>query len=244
MARARKLATVAGGIAQAVVLAAGLTLVSAVPAFGAGTGYAPPPGGTPGAPGTAGTPSGFTTVLTTQAVGPAGGTVSAGGVSVTIPAGDFTVSTEVSILMGTPSALTGLPGGATAVTAVGVVFTQNGAKVTGTFPTPITVTISGTSITAADQLYVFQASSGTYVPATSDPNITGVTVANGTVTFKITADPYVAVLSLATTTSAAVPGATLPVTGVPLLTDGLLGGLLIAAGLLLAWRLRRAVMSN
>ena len=42
----------------------------------------------------------------------------------TIPAGDFTVSTEVSILIATPSALTGVPGGATAVTAVGVVIRE------------------------------------------------------------------------------------------------------------------------
>jgi hypothetical protein len=240
MVRGRKLATVAGGV----LLAAGLTLVSAIPAFGAGTGYAPPPGGTPGTPATAGAPSGFTTVLTTQVVGPAGGTVSAGGVTVTIPPGAFTVPTDVSILMGTPSALTGLPGGSRVAVAVGVVFMQNGAKVTGTFPTPISVTIANTSITSADQLYVFQASSGTFVPATSDPNIAGITVANGTVSFSVTADPYLAVLSLATTTSAAIPGATVPITGKPIVTESVVGGLLLAAGLLLAWRLRRAVMSN
>jgi hypothetical protein len=244
MVRSRKLATVAGGIAQVLVLAAGLSFVSFTPAFGAGTSYAPPPGGTPGAPGTSGAPSGFTSVLTTQVVGPAGGTVSAGGVTVTVPAGAFTVPTDVSILMGTTSALTGLPGGSRATLAVGMVFTQNGEKVTGTFPTPIAVTIANSAITSADQLYVFQASSGTFVPATSDPNISGITVANGTVTFNVTADPYLAVLSLASTTSAVVPGATVPITGAPVLTEGLVGGLLIAAGLLLAWRLRRAVMSN
>jgi hypothetical protein len=243
MAGSRRLA-VPTGIALALVLTAGLGFASVTPAFGAGTSYSPPPGGTGGAPATPGTPAGFTTVLTTQVVGPAGGSVSAGGVSVTIPAGDFTVPTDVSILSGTPSGLTGLPGGATVAGAVGIEFTQNGSKVTGTFPSPVTVTISNSSITAADQLYVYQASSGTWVPATSDPDITGISVANGTVTFKVTGDPFVALISLASTTSATVTGATTPVTGAPLESEGLIGGLLVVAGLLLAWRLRRAVMSN
>jgi hypothetical protein len=234
-------AATARRIVLAVAVAGGVTLLSTAPAFAAGTGYAPPPTPTPGTSATAGAPSGFTTVLTTQTIGPAGGTLSAGGVTVTVPAGDFTVATQVSIVSGTLSALTGLPGGATPVVAIGVVFMQNGVKVTGTFPSPIKVTITNSSITAADQLYVFQ--NGSAVPATSDVNISGITVADGSVTFMVTADPYVAVLALASS-SGVVPAATTAATGAPILTEGVLGGLLMVGGLLLAWRLRRLTASH
>jgi hypothetical protein len=239
-----KLATVVM-IPLAIALTAGITFVSAAPALGQpATGYGAPPAAPPAAPTTTGAPAGFTTVLTTVAIGPAGGTVSAGGITVTIPAGDFTVTTDVSILLGTLNALTGLPAGDTPVEAVGVVFTQGGAKVTGAFATPITVSVANGAITTADTLDVYLASSGTYVPVTASPNVTGNTVVAGDDTFHVTADPYVVILAVPTTSAAVVPGATVPVTGVPVVSEGLLGGLLIAAGLLLAWRLRRSVMSR
>jgi hypothetical protein len=218
---------------------AGALTIAATPAFGAGTGYGGGGGGGGGTGTTPGAPPGFTTVLTSQTVQPSGGTVSAGGVSVDIPAGTFSVPTEAVLSQGSTSSITGLPAGATGVLAIGISFLQNGTKVTGTFPSPVKVTISNSSVSSADSLYVYDASSGGYIPASQDPDIADISVANGTVSFEITADPYLAVLHTASTASSTVPGATTTTTGVPVLGETLLGGLLIAAGALLALRLRR-----
>ena len=78
------------------------------------------------------------------------------------------------------------------------------------------------------------------MPVSEATNVSDVTVANGQITFKVLADPYVVVLApSAAGASPAIPGATTPVTGVPILTDAAVGGVLVIGGLLLAVRLRR-----
>jgi len=224
----------------ALVLAAAASgiLMTTGTALGAGSSYSgsTSTGTSTGSPSA---PAGYTTVLTTQTVQPSGGTVTAGGVSVTVPAGDFTSASQVVVTQGTPSDLTGVPSGSTPVLAIGVSFLQNGSKVTGTFPTPISVTITNSAITSADQLEWFDSSTSTFEPASQDPDIQDISVSNGTVTFQVTADPYLALVQTAAAAATAVPGATTAVTGFPVLGEGLLGALLFAAGLLLAWRLRR-----
>ena len=155
--------------ASALVLA-GLGSFSAS-AFAAGTGYSGSgTGGSSGTTGSPGAPAGFTSVLTTETIQPSGGAVSAGGVTVNIPNGDFTVPTQVSILEGTNSALTGLPSGVTPVISFGIVFMQDGSKVTGTFPSPIPVTITNSAVTSTDQVLTYDSATGTYVPASQNPN--------------------------------------------------------------------------
>jgi hypothetical protein len=229
---------------SAVIAMSGLMLSS--PAWGAGASYSGGTGaggtGTPAAGPT--TPSGFTTIATTQTIQPSGGTVNATvgstTVGVTVPAGALASPVQVVITSGTTSALNGLPAGSQPTLAIGIGFEQNGQKVTGTFNDPITVTISAPGITTADQVVIYDPATSSYVPVSQATNVSNVTVANGVITFQVLADPYVVVLAASSAVaSPAIPGATTPVTGVPILTDAAVGGVLVIGGLLLAVRLRR-----
>ncbi len=229
---------VASGLVS-IALGTMLSLFAFAPAaLGAGTGYGGTGGtGTGTGTGSPTTPSGFTTVLTTQTVQPSGGTVTAGGVTVTVPAGDVTSPIQVIITQGTISGLTGLPAGSNPILAYGVTFVQNGQKYHGTFPAPITVTISNPAITTADQVLVYSDATGTYVPLSSDPIIENIVVSNGSISFQVLSDPFL-VITGPLAAAAAIPNATVAVTGVPTLTEGILGGVLVMLGLMLGLQLR------
>jgi len=231
-------------IAASAVIAGSMLLSS--PAWGAGSGYTggTGTGGTGTATGGPTTPSGFTDIVTTQTIQPAGGTVTATAgattVTVKVPAGALAGPVQVVITSGSTSGLSGLPSGAQPELAIGIAFEQNGEKVTGTFSSPITVTISNSSITTADQVVVYDPSTGTYVPVSQATNVANISVTNGQISFEVLSDPYIVVLAASSTAAAPpVPGATAPVTGVPILTETIAGGVLVLASLLLAFRLRR-----
>jgi hypothetical protein len=159
---------------------------------------------------------------------------------VVVPAGALASPVQVVLTSGSTSALTGLPTGADPTMAIGIGFEQNGVKVTGNFNDPITVTISDPGITTADQIVIYDPSTSSYVPVSEATNVSNVSVANGQITFEVLADPYIVVLAASSATaSPAIPGATTPVTGVPIVTDAAVGGVLVIGALLLAVRLRR-----
>lgn len=228
---------------SALIALSGLLFTS--PAWGAGSGYAGGTGtGGSGTTGGAPTPTGFTDIVTTQTIQPSGGTVNATAgsttVTVTVPSGAFAAPVQVVVSSGTTSGLSDLPSGAQPTLAIGIGFEQNGQKVTGTFNSPVTVTISNPSITTADQVVIYDPSTGTYVPVSQATNVANVSVTNGKVTFQVLADPYIVLLASSSTSAApAITGATSPVTGVPVVTEAVLGGVFVMAGLMLALRLRR-----
>jgi hypothetical protein len=181
-------------------------------------------------------PAGFSSILTSATVQPSGGTVSSGGVTVTVPSGAFSSPIEVVISEGTISGLTGLPSGANPVLAFGVSFLQNGVKYTGLISPPVTVSISNSDITSADELLSYNTSSNVYALATQNSNIENIVISNGTITFQVSGDPFVVISASASTTS--VPGATATVTGFPLVGESILGALLVLGGIALALRIR------
>jgi hypothetical protein len=214
----------------AIGVAAAASVLGTATAFAAGSGYTPSGGtGTP-----AGVPGGFTSVLTTGTVQPSGGTVTGSDngdtVTVTVPAGALTQPAQVVLTAGDVSQI-GSAGqaGKDAVVAVGISVMVNGAKFTGTFPTPITVTIAG-NFASGDEVVVYDPSTAGWSP------VPGATIANGTATFEITSDPDVAVLA---PTSSAVSGATSASTGKPFILEGGAATALVVGGSLFAWRFRR-----
>lgn len=216
----------------------GAVLFGAPAAFAAGSGYTPSP---PAPGGTAtGLPGSVVTVTTIQPSGGTGtSTIGSSTISASVPAGTFSVPTQLVVTDATSSALTP-PNGGSAVVTFGVGFYQNGVKVTGSFPA-VTVTVSSPSITAGSTVYLIE---GTRLVAAA-----GATVKAGSATFTITSDPTVEIVapSGAATTAApgssAVPGGTTVQTGKPFLLEGGVAGLLIAGGastLFLVRRRRRA----
>ena len=98
---------------------------------------------------------GFTTVLTSQTVGPAGGTIGPvscdGGTHIlTIPPGAFPTTVQITLFCGnlaqlSPFAFTGF----TLESALGVTVTLHGAVYPGTFLRPLTLVVRQASLTAA-----------------------------------------------------------------------------------------------
>ncbi|HMD45984.1 MAG TPA: hypothetical protein VKG43_07485, partial [Acidimicrobiales bacterium] len=147
-ARARHLAI----LSAAICAGAATTLLAAAPVLGAGTGYAPAPGGAAG--GGTGAPAG--TVVTTTTVEPTGGTANGtiGGdaITITVPAGAFTTTSQ-AVITNAAGATATTVGGNTVVLSFGIGFYQNGVKVSGTFPA-VTVTVSGANVNAGTILYL------------------------------------------------------------------------------------------
>ena len=226
----------------AVAMIAALSIAG--PAWAAGSSYTGGGTSTGSSTGGTGAPPGYTTVLTTQTVQPSGGTVTTTGggstITVVVPAGATASAIQIEITEGTLSALTGLPSGSTPVLAYGITILLNGQKDTATFSPPLKVTISNPKITSANSVVIWDPGTGTFAPAAQSTTVSGVTVASGSVTFDITADPYTALLAGSSTPSAPVAGATTPSTGFPWITELVAGLALIAGGLLLALRLRRS----
>jgi hypothetical protein len=197
----------------------------------AGRQSVPPPITTPAPPG------GFTAVVTTQTITPAGGTVGplmVAGAEVTIhvPAGAFPEDVQLTVTAPDLSDIPPTPG-YKVVAGVGAEITLNGAHYPGTFLKPVTVTITSPKITASSQVMVWNGSS-----FVMDPNST--TMA-GSASVSFDSDPAFAVES-PTASTTPVPGATSPVTGEPFLGEGILAGVLVlgGAGGLVMSRRRRA----
>ncbi|HEV3383152.1 MAG TPA: hypothetical protein VG142_19475 [Trebonia sp.] len=185
--------------------------------------YAPPP--PPPAP----PAPGFTGVATSVTVGPAGAAIAPGfidgaAVTVTVPAGAFANTVQITVTAGAvgtlaPAAFTGYR----VVTALGVQVELNGAPYPGTFLKPITVTWRDGAITSASLVTTWNGVSLAIDPSsTSSPGV-------ATVTFD--ADPDFAILSPVSAAPKPVAGATVPVTGEPLAGEGILAGALLVAGL-------------
>jgi hypothetical protein len=155
-------------------------------------------------------------------------TVDGATVTVDVPAGALpSGGAQVEITDITP--VTTIPSGTTLVLAFGVNFCVNGAKFTGTFATPVIVTVTDPAIAPGQTLYV--------QTATGLVQITPTSISDGSFTITITGDPSF-VLVAATTSATVIPGATSVVTGKPFLLEGLIAGGLVLFGSLLLLRLR------
>jgi hypothetical protein len=185
----------------------------------AGRQSVPPPITTPAPPG------GFSAVVTTQTITPAGGTVgpvmvAGADVLVHVPTGAFSQPVQLTITAPDLAHIPPTPG-YKVVAGVGAEVTLNGAHYPGTFAKPVIVIISSPKITASSQVMVWNGSS-----FVMDPNST---TTAGTAGVGFDSDPAFAVES-PTTPTTPVPGATSPVTGEPFLGEGILAGVLVLGG--------------
>jgi len=185
----------------------------------AGRQSVPPPVATPLPPG------GFSTIITTQTIGPGGGTigpvtVAGAEVTVHIPAGAFSSNVEIVI---TAPDLAAVPPttGFVVVAGVGVGVSVGGTKYSGTFLKPITIDIASSKITASSMVGTWNGSA-----FVTDPNST---VTAGMASISMDSDAAF-IVQASTAKAAPVPGATSPVTGEPFLGEGILAGLLVLGG--------------
>jgi hypothetical protein len=186
----------------------------------AGRQSVPPPVTTPTPPG------GFTFVLTTVTITPAGGvvgpvTVDGTPVTVHVPAGAFPSDVQITITAPDLAEITPMPG-FHVVAGVGVGVSLNGSPYPGTFLEPVTVTFSSPRITPTSAVVVWNGSA-----FVTDPNST--TMA-GSASVSFDTDPAFAVESPNTSAVTPVPGATAPTTGEPFLGEGILAGVLVLGG--------------
>jgi hypothetical protein len=183
--------------------------------------YGPPPGTTP-------PPPGFSTVLTSVTVGPAGATigpVSCEGATfvLTVPAGAFPTDVQITLTCGDLETLERAAfSGFTVIAALGVTVDLHGAKYPGTFLKPLTVTSHDPQYTAGSVVGIWNGTS--LVP---DANVTS---APGVVTVSFDSDPAFAFLSPVSQAEQPVPKATSPVTGKPVVGEGILAGALLIFG--------------
>src|SRR5580693_296633 len=189
-------------------------------AAAAATAYGPPP------PATSVPPGGFTAVITTVSVGPAGGTigpvsVDGADLTVTVPRGAFPSVVQITVTAPDLSLITP-PAGITVVAGAGIQVTLNGAPYPGTFLKAVTATFRSSKIMPSSDVVVWNGTSFVIDPAS--------TTTEGMATVSFDSDPDFAVESPASTAVTTVPGATSPVTGEPFLGEGILAGGLVLAG--------------
>jgi hypothetical protein len=179
----------------------------------------PPPVTTPAPPG------GFTAVVTTVTIGPAGGvvpvTIDGVHITVDIPAGAFPSDVQLTVTAPDLGAITPTTG-FTVTTGVGIHITLDGAPYPGTFLKPVTVSFTSPRITPSSVVVVWNGSS-----FVTDPNSTA-TAGSASVSFDT--DPKFAVESPTTAKVTPVPGATSPTTGEPFLGEGILAVVLVLSG--------------
>jgi hypothetical protein len=185
----------------------------------AGRQSVPPPVSSPLPPG------GFSAVVTTQTITPAGGTVgpvTVAGASVTVhvPAGAFPSDVQIVITAPDLAAVPPSPG-FVVVAGVGVGVSVNGTKYAGQFLKPITIDVSSPKITASSEVGAWTGSA--FVTDTSS------TVSVGMASITMDTDAAF-IVQAPTAAKAPVPGATAPVTGEPFLGEGILAGLLVLGG--------------
>jgi hypothetical protein len=207
------------GLLASAIASLGCVSMLCLTAFAAGSGYgptAPPPSAVAG---------GFTSIVTTQTVTSAGGTVTGAAfgatVTVTVPAGSLPNGGQVVLSAGSPGSIDA-GSGSTVVADISVVFLDpnTGSKLPGPFSPPITVTISDPSIKAGDSMVIVTAPGQT-------TTVPGAQVTAGQALVAFTTDPNFAVVQSSTTS---VSGATVAPTGEPFLGEGLIAGALVAAG--------------
>lgn len=236
--------------------AAGLVLVGSglicggASAYAAGGGYGP-------VPPASGAPGGFGSVVSSEVVGPAGGTLTTSsggvGVNVDVPAGALGAEDNLVVTQGdtatTTPALAGLGyGNYTAVVDFGInLLDAHGAKLTGTFSHPITVTLTGAGLGSPGEqvIELTGPTSAQAVPFTLGTN---------SVTITITSDPDLAVLAAnssssgtnatansgtGTGTGGTIRGATTQHTGKPFFAEELGAGILVIIGAASIGRSRR-----
>jgi hypothetical protein len=200
------------------LIAGFLTCVSAGGALAATSyGPLPPPVTVPG---------GYTAVVTSVTVGPAGGTIGpvpcdGGLITVTVPAGAFASSVQITITCPNLAGIAPMRhfrddmGG-------GIDVTQGGSPFPGTFLKPLTATFGRPDITPASVALVWN---GTAFVV--DPDST--TVA-GASSVGFDSDPDFVIESPVSVSVVTVPHATVPVTGEPFLGEGILAGVLVLGG--------------
>ena len=208
-------------IALAVAVLLGLA-TAARASIGAVGQYGRPPRAAPSLPG-------FSTVLTSVTVTPAGATIGpvnsdGAAFTLTVPPGAFPENVQITLTSGnlatlTPAALTGYA----VIAALGVQVELNGAPYPGTFLMPLALTGSDSRFTAASLVGIWDGSS--LVPFTNASSAAGV------VTISFDSDPDFAVQSPTSQAQQQVPKATQPVTGKPVAGEGILAAVLLAIGL-------------
>jgi hypothetical protein len=192
------------------------TCLTAGGAFAA-TSYAPPP-----PPVTV--PGGYTAVVTSVTVGPAGGTVGpapcdGGLVTVTVPAGAFTSPVQVTVTCPNLAGITPMPHFMNDIGA-GVQVTTGGTPFPGTFMKPLTATFGKSDITAASAALVWNGTA-----FVTDPDSTAVAGADSV---GFDTDPDFVIESPVSVTVVTHP--LVPVTGEPFLGEGILAGVLVLGG--------------
>jgi hypothetical protein len=185
----------------------------------AGRQSVPPPVTTPMPPG------GFTAVVTSMPITPAGGTVGpvtvdGASVGVHVPAGAFSQDVLLTITAPDLAAIKAMPG-FHVVAGAGVGVSLNGSPYPGTFLKPVTVTFSSPKIMPASAVVVWNGSAFVTDPASM--------AMAGSASVSFDTDPAFAVES-PTTSAGPVPAATSPVTGEPFLGEGILAGALLLGG--------------
>lgn len=222
-ASARKCIACAIGLAVIAVITAAC-LVGSVRAAMAASTYGPPPPGTGVAP-----PGGYSNVITSQTITPAGGTigpliVDGAIVTLVIPPGTFPVSVQITMTAPDLNAVgaAGLHDYKT-VAGVGIQIQVNGQLYPGAFLKRLILTIRKSSITASSVVVVWN--------GTAFVTETDATVRSGVAVIRFDTDPDFAVLSpTETTPRTPIPGAIEPVTGKPFLGEGILAGALLMLG--------------
>ena len=157
---ARKCIVIAIGLAVIAVITAAFLLGPVRAAMAAST-YGPPRPGTGAAP-----PGGYSNVITSQTITPAGGTigplmVDGAIVTLVIPPGAFPVSVQITITAPDLNAVgdAGLDD-YKAVAGVGIEIQVNGQHYPGTFLKPLILTIRTSSITASSVVVVWNGTAG------------------------------------------------------------------------------------
>ncbi len=167
-------------------------------------------------------------VAASQTIGTSGGRITAAAQGetyvISVPAGDFTAPTQVTVYA--PTDLSAIK----AIAGIEIVFSDpsTGAPLPGTtLPTPITVAVNAPDVAKGDVVEVFNGTgfvtyAGSY------------TTTAGSATIEMTADPTFAVAppaQAAAPGSPSVPGATSIDTGEPFLGEEIVAGAAAAAGL-------------
>jgi hypothetical protein len=174
-----------------------------------------------------GIPGGYTSVITSVPIGPAGGTigpltVNGAMVTITIPAGAFSTTVLITVTQADLGGLAAAMPRYEVVAGVGIQVTVNGQPYAGTFLKPLTATIRSSQITASSVVQVWN---GSAFVTDQDSS-----AAAGVATLSFDTDPYFVVRSPATQVVTAIPGATSSQTGEPLLGEGIAAGGLLLLG--------------